>query len=617
MRRRLFSILAVILLLTGCSIRQGQLVVIQDQKHEETSAKSLAYDYLGASTQDFPVEKYAEAIAKTGTPLLPIAVSPDFSKVFAYEPVINGQLDEANSRTISGNMLQEMDLYVIGVENREAVNLGRFVTIKDFRFDESGNYLAFIDGSSTIYMYNLHSGQLQKLISDPKPNAYKTLSWSKDSKRLIINTRMEFDLLSKQFISIALDSYTPCIMRKYNSNSYIVQMKNNEYNDMIAFYDFDDRSYTSIAGGTYIDSDNTNVIYTKDEMYGLNIVNLSTLESKTIENGPVYAAYVMKSTGEILYSTLNPDLESAFRYQLVKLNPADLSKASIKLNSPTFYVSPAEDRLYFISNYGENKTEVDITGFRQKMTELRSDPQDLYKIKATILKMYQLDYKYSGTYEKYEERCKELYANTPLPVPQEALENKLVDFKRFNMPLPIVHMENHIPPNIRLDKIVISENIASVNLGFFYLNAMELVKVNDNWYITGFSTHPDSQQVKDIFSVVREHLNAIRGRRYDDALNHWYTKEDTDFLLNQRKIVSELLNNAEKYRFEIGEIELWSSSLNHRAETPETADAAKVKIIIKEGAKTTKYKLLLTRDYETGYKILSWNTDPLSISQLF
>lgn len=617
MKRIPYLLIAIIFILTGCSIKQGQLVVIQNEKHEETLAKSLAYDYLGASTQKFPVDKYAEAIAKTETHLLPLAVSPDFSRVFAYEPVTNTQLDEINSRTISGNMLQEMDFYIIKVENKEALRLGRFVTIKDFKFDESGNYFAFIDSNSNVYVYNLRSEQLQKIISGEKRYSYKTLSWSKDSKRLLINTRMEFDLASRQFISIALDSYTPCIMRKYNSNSYIVQMKNNEYNDMIAFYDFDDRNFTSIASGTYIDSDNTNVVYTKDEMYSLNIVNLRTLESKTIENGPVFSAYVMKSTGEILYGTLNPDIESNSRYMLVKVNPNDLSKSSIKLNSPTFYVNPAENKLYFISNYGENTIEVDIASFRPKISEIRMDPDDLYKIKATILKMYQLDYKFNDSYEKYEEKCKEIYTNTTLPMPQEALENKLIDFKRFNMPLPIVHKEDHIPPNISLDKILINDNRASINLGFFYLNAIEMVRLNDHWYITGFSTHPDSQELKDINTVVRNHLNSIRAQNYDEVLKYWYTKEDTDFYLNQRKIVGELLNNAEKYRFEVGEIELWSSSLSHRAETPESADAAKVKIIIKEGSKTTKYKLLLSRDFNTGYTILSWNTDPLSISQLF
>ena len=115
---------------------------------------------------------------------------------------------------------------------------------------------------------------------------------------------MEFDIASREFISIAVNSYTPFIRSKFIDSNYIVQMKNNEYNDMIAFYDFSTKEFTSIANGIYTDSDNSNVLYTKDYMSGLSIVSLKTLESKSIENGPVYCSYIMKSTGDILYLSL-------------------------------------------------------------------------------------------------------------------------------------------------------------------------------------------------------------------------------------------------------------------------------------------------------------------------
>ncbi|HPW41607.1 MAG TPA: hypothetical protein PLW98_08855, partial [Bacillota bacterium] len=65
------------------------------------------------------------------------------------------------------------------------------------------------------------------------------------------------------------------------------------------------------------------------------------------------------------------------------------------------------------------------------------------------------------------------------------------------------------------------------------------------------------------------------------------------------------------------EIDLWSMSDPHRAESPDRATHAKVKILINDGNKTTKYKLILSRQYKQQFEIDSWNADPLSISQLY
>jgi hypothetical protein len=556
-------------------------------------------------------------VKKIDSAMKPLAVSPDYSMVLAFQPTGSTASDEFNRRIVLGNMVQEVNLFVINTEKGESKNLGKFLSLKDFRFDETGKSIAFIDGNSNIYVYNGISGQLQKLVNAEKFNSYNTLSWSKDSKCLMINSRMELDIASKQFISIAVDSYTPFIKSKFSDSSYIVQMKNNDYNDMIAFYDFSSKNFTSIANGIYMDSDNTNVIYTKDYMNGLNIVNLKTLESKSIENGPIFSSYIMKSTGDILYTTMNNDLDSRFRYLLVKANPVTLIKTTTKLASPTFYMSPAEDKLYFISGYSGKNIEIDARDLRVHQNETAGEDADIYGIKTVLLKMLQLDYKFNDTYEKYETKAKEIYTNSYDPLPQEALENKLIDFKRYNMPIPTNQREDHIPPTIYFDRLSISGNKASVNLALYYINSIELLKEGDKWYITGFSTHSDSKEVSDVATIVKKHLSDIKFKNRDEAIKPWIAKEDSEFRAAQRKIVEELIKSADKYTFEVGEIELWSLSDPHRSESPDRSTYAKVKILIHNGSNTVKYKLVLSREYKQQFEIESWNTDPLSISQLF
>lgn len=617
MKKLILIFSVIIALLSGCTVKQGKLVVIENETPSEIRQNKSIYEHLNVESRIFPIEKYEEAISRIDADMIPLAVSPDYSMVIAYQPTGSTVPDITNRRVVIGNMVQEINLYICTTENGESKSLGKFLSLKDFRFDETGNSFAFIDGNSNIYIYSSITGQLQKLVTAEKRDAYYSLSWSKDSKSLMINYRMQLDIASKEFISIAVESYTPFIRSKFIDSNYFVQMKNNEYNDMIALFDFSTKEFTSIANGIYTDSDNANVLYTKNYMSGLNIVSLKTLESKSIENGPVYCSYIMKSTGDILYSTVNNDLDSSDRYLLVKLNPHTMAETSISLDSPTFYMSPAEDKLYVISSYSSNNIVIDAKSFMVYQNGTMKDDLDLHEIKSTLLKMFQLDYNFNETYEKYETIAKEIYINTYDPLPQEALENKLIDFKRYNMPMPTSQREDHIPPTIYFDQLNITDSKASINLGLYYINSVEMVKEDGNWYITGFSTHPASGEIASVTSIVKKHLYNIKNKNINEAVKYWTAKKDTEYLEAQRKIVEELIAGADELTFEVGEIEFWSLSDPHRAESADRSTYAKVKIIIDDGNKINKYKLILSRQYKKQFEIDSWNTDPLSISQLY
>lgn len=433
----------------------------------------------------------------------------------------------------------------------------------------------------------------------------------------MFDSRMIFDIASKEFLSIAADSYTPFIKKNYSGNTYIVEMKNNKYDNIVALYNFDNRSYTQIADGIYMDSDNTSVLYTLDYMQGLKTVNLKTLESKTIEDGPVYCANILKSTGDIVYTTTNPDFQDDDRYILTIVNPDTMIKRVKPLYTPTYYLSPAEDKIFFISNYGENEILCDLSNFDIKQKIIKKDDDSLSKIKSVILKMFQLDYHFTGNYEEYEKEAKKVYTNTYYPVPQEALSNKLTDFKRFNMPLPSMQKEPYVPPILTFDSITIKNNNASINIGRFFINSIELVKIDGNWFIAGFSTHPESSEIREIRNVVQNHINDILAGNKAKTLKYWESTEDSEFLKNNRKIVENIINLKDKIKIEIGEIELWAMSEPHRAESPGSATEARVKITVKDGDNINRYKITLSRKNKDKFIIKSWDTDPLSISQLY
>jgi hypothetical protein len=618
MRRNVQIILILLfaVLLAGCSVKQGQLIVLQKQNNINDNVEENLSLNFNIMPQKISIENNAEFLKKIDSETIPLAVSSDTGVVIGFSFIDSKEADETNSRVITGNMVQPINLYAVDTNNNEKNLLGKFLTPKDFQFDESGNLFAFIDGSSNIYIYDTESKQLQKIIEGKNYYSYDSLSWSRDSKKLLINQRMTLDISSKQLISFAVDAYNPFVEQIYNNQEiFIVQMKNNEYNDMIALYNFDSKSFKSLANGVFLDSDNINLIYTKESQNNLFVLNMETLESKSLEAGPIYNAKIMKSTGDILYTTVNPNI-AGNRYLLVKLNPTTGIKKTMTLSTPTFYLSPAENKLFFVGDYNANIITVDTSAFSILQSGNEKDDSDLSGIKTTILRMFQLDYNFTGSYEEYEKQANKIYANNYDSIAQEALENKLIDFKRFNMPLPTWQKEPIIPPTIVLNTINTNANRSSVNIGFFFVNAIELAKINNNWMITGFSTHPDSKEVTEIRNLVQKHINDIKNKNSSEALKYWKDEDSSDFNKNQLQIVKDLIKTSGSYKMEIGEIELWSLSEPHRAESPQTALEAKVKIVINTKSNTQKYKLVLSKSNRGNFTIVSWSLDPLSISQL-
>lgn len=614
---QIILILVLTLLTVSCAVKQGELIIIKKQNvpiNDTEGNLSLNFNIM---PQKVSIEKNAEILKKLDADIIPLAVSQDIGIVMGFTYVNNTETDETNTKVVSGNMIQPITFYAFNTNNNEKILLGNFLSLKDYQFDETQKLFAFIDGNSNIYVYDTEAKQLQKIIEGKNYYTYDSLSWSKDSEKLLINQRMTLDISSKQLISFAVDAYNPFVEQKYNNQEiYIVQMKNSEYNDMIALYNFDNKSYKSLANGLYLDSDNINLIYTKENQSNLSVLNMETFESTSIEAGPIFNAKIMKSTGDILYTTTNKDLTSHDRYLLIKLNPSTGSKKTVSLSTPTFYLSPAEDKLCFVGDYNENKTTVDTAGLNVNQKGNVKDSSDLLGIKSTILKMFTLDYTYQGTYEEYENQAQKIYTNTSNPTVQEALENKLIDFKRFNMPLPTWQKEPYIPPTIVLNSYSIVDGRASVNIGLFFINSIELAKIDELWMVTGFSTHPDSKEVKEIRTVVQKHINDIKAKNTKEALKYWKDGDNNEFNINQLQIVEDLIKDASSIKIEIGEIELWSISDPHRAESAEAAIDAKVKIIISTESSSKKYKLVLSKLNSTSFTIESWSIDPLSISQL-
>ncbi|MBS4024879.1 MAG: hypothetical protein KGZ96_04290 [Clostridia bacterium] len=117
--------------------------------------------------------------------------------------------------------------------------------------------------------------------------------------------------------------------------------------------------------------------------------------------------------------------------------------------------------------------------------------------------------------------------------------------------------------------------------------ALELIKKDGNWYVTGFSTFPYSPDQGELQEIVRE----------------------TVAKLQTGTIFSGELENKQIL---IGQIQFWRSGIPHLAPSVESADSVKVFLQVKNQGKQEIYKLVLEKENQNSWKPVKLTRKELS-----
>jgi len=605
------------LVLSGCAIKQNQLVIIDSSQDANVSiGDNINIGKIDKTKITNDMQKSETLLQNIDSETIPLCFNPNYSLLASMQMAKNKSSDEINRRVISGNYYQYINLFITSTENGKRTLIGQFLNPKDFSFDESGNSFAFVDGSNCVYIYSSVTNQLKTIVEGKKSYTHKSVSWSKDGNRIIVDNRSVYDVASGQLISVAVDSYMPFIRKNFGEDFYLVTMKNNDYQDMLSLYDYRTKSFKSLTNGVYCDSNYMSLLYFKNDNKALALLNLRTLENLTIEKSQVYSAAILKQSGNIVYTVQNENQDSFKRYQLVIYSPETKQKIRYDIESPSFYLSPASDKLTFMPAYSESRLVKETKAFTNTSYMYQNDEANLNEIKCLVTEMFDLDYNFVGSYPQYEKKAREIYANSYDPLPQEALENKLLDFKRYNDPIPPNQKKFGLPTEIIYNEFVLSGNRASIKVDNYWTNSIELEKISGKWRIIGFSTHPNSIALARVRFTVSNHLLNIKNRNKKLSFRYWSDEKYSNFSDDQIKLVETIMEESQKYSIAIGEVEFWNSIDAHRADDPNTADTAKVKIIFHSVSNDMINKLILKKNESGNFEIYSWDIDPKKVSQL-
>lgn len=116
---KMINLVIIILCLTfslsGCTIKENQLVILENSNKANTAPHNIKDWQFETMSQKIIIEKNKEVIQKIDQNLMPIIISPDYSTVFAYKNLADTKYDDINSMVITGNMVQPMELFSIKV----------------------------------------------------------------------------------------------------------------------------------------------------------------------------------------------------------------------------------------------------------------------------------------------------------------------------------------------------------------------------------------------------------------------------------------------------------------------------------------------------------------------
>jgi len=533
--------------------------------------------------------------------MIPLTISKDLKYFVAYK-IRNESMSDKNELVLIGMPRQLIDLYLVDLSENKAVNIGKTEFVISHAWSEDGKLLALVSHKS-VKILDLAAGSLSEVPMPYETDIYNT-NWGSDNRTLYIHldttaNYYAYDRPSKEMIKVRGRFKEGDIVYRGKASSKILTSKGEQVGTAKGLYCGESAEKLLFDGEVIIHDINEGrilVSYDGKNSGGGTRFTLADYDSNTGENRVLYnegsihsvwkifKASYLKTTGDIIYTTFETS-DLGVRYLLVRIEP-DGKETVTQVPSPLYTVTPGENILHFaVFKDGEsciidtaNFTFIDA-GYGQEYKN-----SDIRDIMYRVLNIY-------GSDTPNIEEIKQFFINTYDPIPQEALENILLEAENTKYWKSI---KQEIGKNVTMTfKLNDTRSRASVILnGGYFRGPHDLVKKEDKWYVTGFSTWPESKERNDVYRACTRYIeNELKTSEAEDEIN---SKEDKDdYAVKTAALLNKIRTQSSK--IEVGEIELWAMSDPHRAVYPDAKEArVKIVVTLKDGS-TEKYQAYFSR----------------------
>ncbi|SHJ09360.1 hypothetical protein [Desulfosporosinus lacus] len=515
--------------------------------------------------------------------MLPLTVSKDL-KCFVTYKINNQNMAAENELVLIGMPRQFIDLYLVDLSEKKAEYLGKTEFVISQAWSEDGNRLAIVSHKS-VKILDLAKRSLAEVPLQYETDIYNT-NWGIDNRTLYLHldttpNYYAYDTYSKQMVKVRGRFQEGDVVYRGDAGGAILTSKGERVGVAHGLYYGEAPEKQLFTGEVIIhDIDDERLLVSYDvdtpqggARYTLAEYDLKTGASRVLYNEgnlhtvwKIYKASYIKTTGDIIFTTFKLS-DTGVKYIMVRIEPNG-KEIVTEVPSPLYTLTQGENLLHFAAFKDGESWIMDTGDFKfsdqgLQQTEQKSDIRDL---------MLRVLYLYGSESPKLDD-IKQIFINTYDPIPQEALENILLEMEG---PKYWQFIRQEIGKNVTMTLNLKDPNRASVILnGEYFRGPHELIKTLGQWYVTGFSTWPDSQARKNVYKACSQFIdNQIKTGQAEADFRQ--KGDQDDYAVRTAALLNKL--RTQSSNIELGEIELWSMSEPHRA--VKDAKEARVKMIV-------------------------------------
>lgn len=606
-------------ILAGCGkniVKNNVVYQVKEEKQEKDIKKideRIETEGIVSFTEDVDEN---ESDLNTQSKIL-ISKSPkDKIKLYlSSNDVINNGM---NNNVIKGEITGDYSLVVKNIEkNQSKILVESLPVISVVKWNKQRTVVAMCGGNRlTIYSAVENKLLLEKELANEK---VKYFGWSPDGKKIYT----EHPSLPNGSI-IYVDSrklvhayetkenlyYKGILDDKYYYTTFLneiddVKEKNNPDAVKCKTVTIDKESniIKEIIEGRFRDSYKRAILQVGEDGFRLNYIKDINDSENVIRLSSEYIYDAKFITGgKIAFITAAEEFEkNNFILNIVGADGKLQNK--INISGSSFAVSPNRRRGY-VSGYKQEIIDLNlnIILYYHKDDKENISEEDIEKNKIidVLRQGLRVFYFYQFKGVKDEEKAEKYFIDTHNPEQSILFElkevwknNKSLELEKFLKskieaqivkPIYIYTLNNKKAASVTVKGSILTSNEKYRSMSMTLV--IELIQINDRWYITGASTFPFSKQYKKVKQECEKLIRkGIRGEIFEDKLNG---KE-----------------------VEIGQIQFWQMSEPHLASDAEYANYCKVFLKVKENNRWITYKMTLQKVTDNKWQLVYFDDEKL------
>lgn len=588
-------VVAIIALFSaGCSqneIEENQVYVVSDDRHFQEDADILNIEgripfqkYKGKN-----LEKYCDAHQVL------LTVAPDGEEIYLMEKSLTG----SSSGVIFGDPTETVKIVRKNINTLEQETiLDSFPFVSNVSWNSEGNMVAFGGGEKlAIYDVKSNSILMEEMLSQETISHFY---WSPDSKDKIYTEQPELANASIYYLSSqrkveAYETREETYYKGRLDNEYYYGTKWDFTTGQIetVILDKQRKVIKTLTPGRFRDAYQKSLLVVNDHGFGLNYIKDINHADQVIPltNEYVYDVKFVVD-GKIAYTTKAQDMEANTFYLYIVSSDGNQLKR-FKVEGGSIALSPDGTVGYINGPTWQRVNFVEHTLDEDRNIGPGTDNEldNLFTaIRGGMLTYY--DYQLQGkqdwvNLEKY-------FINTENPAQWAYFDMKNIFQQKIDKApvkryaLKIEAKDYDIDPaggqatvNIRVGTRNIHGNGKVVDY------TLQLIRSDNRWYITGFSTFPDAEERQVIEDTVQEIVKDIQ-------------------------LGNTLYDELKGKPIKIGQIQFWTKGINYFAPMVENADAVKVFLYTDGFNEEEVYKLVLEKTEQLDWKFSKLTREELS-----